>query len=69
MTNNIGRIITDFYCNGFFQSREYDYDNSIIIAEGDEYLVIKKSDGKVEFANFQNCLEQKQYYIDKWCKE
>jgi len=51
--NNIGRIIRDSYCNGFF-GRDYDLYESEIIAEGDEYIVIKKSNGIVEFGNFQS---------------
>ena len=31
--SNIGRVIKDFYCNGFF-GREYDLNGSTIIAEG-----------------------------------
>jgi hypothetical protein len=50
--NNVGRIITDFYCNGYF-GRDYDFSNSVIIAEGDEYLVIRKENGIVETCNFQ----------------
>ena len=51
--SNIGRIITDFYCNGFF-GRDYDFGGSEIIAEGDEYIVIRKENGIVEFCNFQS---------------
>lgn len=49
---NIGRIITDSYCNGYF-GREYDFSGSEIIAEGDEFLVIRKEDGRVAFCDFQ----------------
>lgn len=51
--SNVGRIIRDFYCNGFF-GRDYDFSGSEIIAEGDEYIVIRKENGIVEFGNFQN---------------
>ena len=51
--NNIGRIIRDGYCNGFF-GREYDLYGSVIIAEGDDYVVIRKENGIVEFASFQS---------------
>lgn len=51
--NNIGRRITDFYCNGYF-GREYDLCGAIIIDEGDEYLVIRKENGIVDFCNFQS---------------
>lgn len=51
--SNIGRVIRDGYCNGYF-GRNYDYDGSVIIAEGDEYIVIRKENGIIEFANFQD---------------
>ena len=51
--SNVGRIITDFYCGGFF-GRDYDFSGSEIIAEGDEYIVIRKESGIVEFGNFQD---------------
>lgn len=51
--SNIGRIIKDGYCNGFF-GREYDLCNSVIISECDEYILIRKENGVVEFANFQS---------------
>lgn len=50
---NVGRIIENFYCNGFF-GRDYDFSGAEIIAEGDEYLVIRKKNGIVQFANFQS---------------
>jgi len=43
----------DKYCNGFF-GRDYDFHNSVIIAEGDEYIVIRKENGIVEFGNLQS---------------
>lgn len=49
--NNIGRIITDFYCNGYF-GRTYDLTGSEIIEEADEYIIIKKPNGVIDFANF-----------------
>lgn len=51
--NNVGRIITNFYCNGYF-GRNYDLEGSEIIAEGDEYLVIRKENGIVKTCNFQS---------------
>ncbi len=50
--SNIGRVITDGYCNGFF-GRDFDFNDSIIVAEGDEWIVIKKPNGIYEFDNFQ----------------
>ena len=51
--SNVGREIKDFYCNGYF-GRRYDLTGARIIAEGDEFLVIKKEDGVVEFCHFQS---------------
>jgi len=51
--SNVGRIIRDGYCNGFF-GRDYDFYGSVIIAEGDEYIVIRKENGIVEIGNFQS---------------
>lgn len=53
MKNNIGRIITDGYCNGFF-GRDYDFFGAVIVAEAPEYLVIKKADGRFDFCSFQD---------------
>lgn len=50
--DNIGRIITDFYCDGHF-GREYDMSRAEIIGEGDNYVVIRKESGVVAFASFQ----------------
>ena len=80
--SNIGRKITDSYCNGYF-GREYDHSGAEIIDEGDEYLVIRKESGIVETCNFQSwnydslaggisnlqCMDSKerQELIDSWC--
>ncbi len=53
MKCNIGRTITDFYCGGFF-GRDYDFSGSVIVAEADEWIVIRKENGIFEFGNFQN---------------
>ena len=50
---NVGRVIRDGYCNGFF-GRDFDFHGSIIIAEAEEYIVIRKENGIVEFGNFQS---------------
>lgn len=50
--NNVGRIIRDFYCGGFF-GRDYDLDGAEIVAEADEWIVIKKANGLFEIGNFQ----------------
>jgi hypothetical protein len=48
----VGRIIRDSYCNGYFDG-DYDLYGAEIIAEGDEYLVVRKENGIVAFCNFQ----------------
>lgn len=53
MKFNVGRTITDFYCQGYF-GRDYDLAGSEILAEGDEYLVIRKPNGVVITCNFQS---------------
>ncbi len=50
--SNVGRIIRDSYCGGFF-SRDWDFYGSVIVAEDDEWIVIKKENGVCEFGNFQ----------------
>jgi hypothetical protein len=49
---NIGRIINDSYCNGF-AGRVYDMDGAIIIAEGDAWIVCKKTNGLHVMLDFQ----------------
>ena len=51
--SNIGKTIRDGYCNGFF-GRDFDFHGSVIIAEGEEYIVIRKENGIVVFGNFQS---------------
>lgn len=51
--SNIGKTIRDGYCNGFF-GRDFDFYGSVIIAEGEEYIVIRKENGIVVFGNFQS---------------
>lgn len=51
--SNIGKIIRDSYCNGYF-GREYDLDGAEIIAEGLEFLVIRKVNGVVVFCSFHS---------------
>lgn len=50
--DNVGRIIRDGYCNGFF-GREFDHWNAEIIAEGEDWIVIRKENGIVSFGSFQ----------------
>lgn len=51
--SNVGKIITNSYCNGYF-GRNYDLYGAKIVAEDDDYLVIRKTNGVVEFCNFQS---------------
>lgn len=49
---NVGRIIQDFFCNGF-ADREYDMTGAVIIAEGEGWIVCRKQNGKNIFIDFQ----------------
>lgn len=51
--SNVGRIITDFYCGGFF-GRDYDFAGSEIVAEDEAWIVIRKPNGLFEFGSFQS---------------
>lgn len=51
--SNIGKKIRDRYCNGFF-GLDFDFYGSVILAGGDEYIVIRKENGIVAFGNFQS---------------
>lgn len=68
--NNIGRTITDSYCNGFF-GRDFDMNDSIIEAEGYDWIVVRRESGEADFARFSRGwkLEQKQQLIDEWCSK
>jgi len=66
---NVGRIIYG-YCEGWF-GRD-DYDNKIIISEGENWIVCKKANDVytklVSFAQFDS-EEEKLIYIKKWSIE
>ncbi len=64
MASNIGRIITDFYCNGFF-GREYDNNGARVEAEGYDWVVIRKSNNQVELGTFKD-ETQKESYLNNW---
>ena len=51
--SNVGRIITDFYCGGFF-GRDYDFAGSEIVAEDEAWIVIRKPNGLFDFGSFQS---------------
>jgi len=72
---NVGKKITDFYCNGFF-GRRYDLTDSIIEGEGEDWIVIRipgphpeglyAPDGLlVEIATFSSS-DSKNDYIKDW---
>lgn len=56
---NVGRIIQDFFCNGF-ADREYDMTGAVIIAEGEGWIVCRKQNGKNIFIDFQEF---------DWCRD
>lgn len=62
--NNVGRTITNFYCDGFF-GRDYDLDNSMIEGEGEDWIVVRKMGGEPAYAYFGDW--DKQELIDEWC--
>lgn len=77
--SNIGRIIQDFYCNGFAGIR-YDLAGSKIEFEADDYMVIRTENGEPIFIGFFTYFEDKIYkdgwhykdkqkMIDVWCGE
>lgn len=63
--DNIGKIIKNFYCKGFF-GRRYDLTDSVIEGEGRDWIVIRLPDGTADIAFFRKGFN-KQELIDKWC--
>lgn len=63
--SNIGKRITDSYCNGF-AGRRYDLCGSLIEAEGFDWIVIRNNSEPI-FINFKQ--HNKQKLIDTWCNE
>jgi hypothetical protein len=51
--DNIGKVIRDGYCGGFF-GREFDLWGAVIVGEGESWIVIKKENGIFEFGSFQD---------------
>lgn len=64
--SNIGKEITDFYCNGF-AGRRYDLTGSIIEAEGKDWIVIRTTEEAPVFINFDGW--DKQEHINDWTNE
>ena len=73
--SNIGKIIKDFYCNGF-AGRRYDLDSAIIEAEGTDYIILRLQTGEpvpITFTNWDHgkyvgsySAHNKQEWIDAW---
>jgi hypothetical protein len=63
MEKNVGKKITDFYCNGF-AGRRYDLAGSIIESEGKDWIVIRTTEKEPVFLGKIN--EDKQEIIDNW---
>ena len=61
--DNIGKIIKDSYCNGY-AGRRYDLAESVIEAEGKDWIVCRTDKEKVIFMDFDE--QNKQTYIDNW---
>lgn len=51
MMSNIGRIIKDFYCNGF-AGRRYDLTNAVIEAEGKDWIVLRLENTELVMIEF-----------------
>lgn len=77
--SNVGKIITDGYCNGFC-GRIYTLEGSVIEAEGEDWVVIRETTGEHHFISFQyqdgtffddsvfKTRRDKQELIDNWTK-
>ncbi len=62
--DNVGKIISNFYCNGF-GGRRYDLAGSIIEAEEEDWIVIRTDENEPVFMNFLNNKEKNEY-IAQW---
>ncbi len=63
---NVGKVITDFYCNGKF-GRRYDLAGTTIEAEGKDWIVIRTKDS-VDVAHFTS-EKEKNEYVYNWTSE
>jgi hypothetical protein len=64
--SNIGLKITDFYCNGF-AGRRYDLADSIIEAEGEDWVVIRTTEDESIHLDLKGW--DKQEYINNWTNQ
>lgn len=60
---NVGKKITDSYCNGF-AGRRYDLEESVIEAEGKDWIVCRHPEGQPIFMDLAGF--NKQECVDKW---
>jgi hypothetical protein len=61
--SNIGKIIKDFFCNGYC-GRRYDLEWAVVEAEGNDWLVLRTTDGEpvyVEFVEYIRGEPEKKY--------
>lgn len=65
--SNLGRIITDYYCGGFFGGH-YNLENSKIVAEGSKWIVIETTSGEPYFGVFEGGSFTKEYFLNEYCK-
>jgi len=61
--SNTNLKITDGYCNGFAGSR-FDLVDSIIEAEGKDWIVVRTTEGSPVFMNLEGW--DKQEHINEW---
>ena len=64
--SNTNLKITDGYCNGF-AGRRYDLADSIIEAEGRDWIVLRTTEGSAVFMNLEGW--DKQEYINNWTNQ
>ena len=64
--SNIGLKITDSYCNGF-AGRRYDLADSIIEAEGEDWVVIRTIEDESIHLDLKGW--DKQEYINNWTNQ
>lgn len=48
-----GLKLKDWYCGGFFGSREFDLDGAVIIHNDHDSITVQKTDGETLSANFE----------------
>lgn len=61
---NVGKVISDFYCNGYF-GRRYDLEGAVIIHETELSITIQNADGSVDSTNFDS-VDNKNELLQAW---